>query len=247
MEEIIQYNSVKQCNSEKQGENIMGQITITLPDKLEEEVRDKVRKGGYGSISDFLRDAIKNEFSMRPTYWERFVAVHVLENNKLLKQLANDSDWGNDELLEAMRRGYASRYIGAELSVSYDELPRSGTDFVQDILEMYAALQHGYDENGDGDTELGKLVEFEGFDGNAGDGYLGFTNFLVDNGRFAHVRPLDKIAHLNSHSRVNDMYERMLNEYKAIKATRNPYEFKSLSLDEVKRVLDARTHPEFRS
>jgi uncharacterized protein YfbU (UPF0304 family) len=225
----------------------MGQLTITLPDELEDEVRNKVRQGKYGSVSDFVRDAIKNELSLRPTYWERFIAVHVLENNKLLKQLADDPEWGSDELLEAMKRGYTNRYAEAHNLVYDDELPCSETDFVQDTLEMYAALQHGYDKNGNGDPKLAEDVLFEGFDGNATDGYLGFTSFLVDNGRFAHVRPLDKTPHLNSHgSHVVDMYRRMLEEYNAIKATWDRFEYKALSLDEVKRILDAQIHPEHR-
>lgn len=224
----------------------MKQLTITLPDELEDEVRTKVRQGNYGSVSDFVRDAIKNELSRRPTYWERFIAVQVLENNRLLKQLTNDQSWGEDELLEALRRGYASQYANANMLVEYDELPRSGADFVKDVLEMYGELQRSYDAHGNGDTKLGEQVEFEGFDGNAGDGYLGFASFLVDNGLYTYVRPLDKVAHLNSHSMVNDMYRRMLDVYLAIKASRTRHEYRVLSLDEVKRILAARTHPDYR-
>jgi uncharacterized protein YfbU (UPF0304 family) len=224
----------------------MGQLTITLPDELENEVRDKVRQGKYGSVSDFVRDAIKNELSLRPTYWERFIAVQILENNKMLKELTKDQNWGSDELLEALRHGYSSCYADAGTLVYYDELPRGGTDFVYGVLEMYAALQHGYDASGSNDPELAKEVEFEGFDGNAGDGYLGFVNFLVDNGRFTYVRPLDKIAHLNSHSEVNSEYLRMLNEYKSIKSTKSRYGHEPLGLDEVKQIIEARVHPESR-
>jgi uncharacterized protein YfbU (UPF0304 family) len=224
----------------------MGQLTITLPDDLEEEVRDTVRKGKYGGVSDFVRDAIKNELTHRPSYWERFIAVQVLENNKLLKQIAQDQNWGSDELLEAMRSGYTSRYSDASNLVSYDELPKESANFVMDVLEMYGELQRGFDLHGKGNPELAKKVEFEGFDGNAGDGYLGFTSFLVDNGRFTYVRPLDKVPHLNSHSHVNSVYRRMVDEYYAIKASREPYEYNVMSLDEVKRVLAARIHPDYR-
>jgi uncharacterized protein YfbU (UPF0304 family) len=224
----------------------MGQLTITLPDELEVEIREAVRDGKYGSVSDFARDAFKGELSGRPTYWERFLTVHVLENNKMLKQLTDDQNWGSDELLEALRRGYPNRYSDAHGLVYYEGITLEDTDFVQSVLEMYRALQRGYDSSGVEDEQLAKDVIFEGFDGNAGDGYLGFTNFLVDNGRFATVRPLDKIPHLNSHSMVNDMYRRMLDEYKTIMAKKERWHMESLTLDEVKRVVAAQIHPENR-
>ncbi|HET8670891.1 MAG TPA: YfbU family protein [Candidatus Saccharimonadales bacterium] len=225
----------------------MGQLTITLPDDLEEEIREAVRYGKYGSVSDFARDAFKGELSGRPSYWERFLAVHVLENNKMLKQLTEDGNWGSDELLGALRWGYPNRYADAHGLVQYEGLSLEDTDFVQSVLEMYRALQHGYDSSGVVDEELAKDVLFEGFDGNGGDGYLGFTNFLVDNGYFATVRPLDKIPHLNSHSSVNDMYRRMLDEYKAIKAaSKDRWHMKPMALDDVKRVLAAQVHPDNR-
>lgn len=224
----------------------MGQFTVTLPDDLEKEVRDKVRKGNYATVSDFVRDAIKNELSDRPTYWERFIASAVLENNKLLKAASGKNDWESDELLTALQRGYVGQYNQAEYLVSHDTLTQEGTKFVCDVLEMYGELQRGYDMHGHKDVKLGKAVEFEGFDGNAGDGYLGYASFLVDNGRFAFVRPLDKTPHLNSHHSVNAMYVRMLDEYLAIKEARPRYEYRELDLDEIKQILAAQVHPENR-
>lgn len=225
----------------------MGQITITLPDHLEREVRQAVSDGNHGGVSDFVRDAIKNELSGRPTYWERFMIVHLLENNKMLKKLTDDNDEPDPELLESFRRGYASKYAEAESIVSHGELTRGDTDFVYTVLEMYATLQAGFDASGSDDEKLAKKVIFEGFDGNAGDGYLGFTNFLVDNGRFTYVRPLDKVAHLNSHSQVNPMYRRMVREYEAIRdKKRDDFDMKPWSLEEVKRVIAAQIHPDYR-
>lgn len=225
----------------------MGQITITLPDTLEQEVRQAVKDGNHGGVSDFVRDAIKNELSGRPTYWERFMIVHLLENNKMLKKLTNDDNEPDEELLESFRRGYASKYAEAHGVVTHGELTRSDTDFVYTVLEMYGTLQASFDASGSNDQELAKQVIFQGFDGNAGDGYLGFTNFLVDNDRFTYVKPLDKIPHLNSHSQVNPMYRRMVREYEAIhnKKLEN-FDLKPWSLAEVKRVIAARIHPEYR-
>lgn len=225
----------------------MGQITITLPDDLEDQVREAVKTGLHGGISDFVRDAIKNELSRRPTYWERFLIVQALESNKILKKLAGDEDMPSDELIESFRRGYASKYSEANDIVSYGELTRADTDFVYDVLDMYGVLQTSFEASGSSDAKLAKATLFEGFDGNASDGYLGFTNFLVDHDRFTYVKPLDKTPHLNSHSQVNPMYRRMLREYYALrKKKREDFNFKPWSLEEVKRVIDAQIQPENR-
>ena len=242
---MIMLNSVTMLNT--RGDLTMKQLTITLPDELEDEVRSAVREGKHGSISDFVRDAIKNELLARPPYWMRFIAAQVLENNKLLKQLAKDTNWGGDELLAALQRGYIGDYGEAELLVAHDELPPEGTEFVHDVLGMYGELQRGYDEHGKGDPELGKQVLFKGFDGNAGDGYLGYTNFLIDNGKYSYVRPLDKVSHLNSHSsHVVEMYRRMLGAYQAVQNSRKRFEYRVLTLDEVKQILAEQIHPENR-
>jgi uncharacterized protein YfbU (UPF0304 family) len=224
----------------------MGQLSITLPDDLELEIRQQVRQGNYGSVSDFARDAFKGQLSNRPGYWERFIAVQVLENNKLLKQIAENGNWGGEELLSALTSGYVGDYHLAEQLVYNDVLPVEGSEFVHDVLGMYGELQRGFDQSGSDDKGLAEDVVFMGFDGNAGDRYLGYCNFLVDNGNYTYVRPLDKTHHLNSHSMVNDIYRRMLEVYKPIKDAHRQSTYKPLTLDEVKRVVEAQTHPDNR-
>lgn len=224
----------------------MAQLTITLPDDLEDEIRKTVRKDGYGSISDFIRDAIKSELSQKPRYWERVITTLVLENNKLLKTMVNETDIEDDELLTAFKNGYTTDYYNVENIASRDELNKDDANFVMDVLEMYGELQRGC-EVYKLDDETAKKTLFEGFDGNAGDGYLGYTNFLIDNGRFTYVKPLDKTPHLNSHSPVNAIYSRMLDEYKKIKRTKDPYSHEVLTKKEIKIIIDARVHPENRS
>lgn len=222
----------------------MGQFTITLSDELEHEVRTAVRRGEFDSVSDFVRDAIKANLSNRPSYWERFIAAMTLENNKLLKeQLDKKHTWSGDELLVSLQDGYLSRYNEAENIVSRNELSVESARFVEDVLSMYGELQRAYDLHSK-DEKLGEQVLFEGFDGNAGDGLLGYTSFLADHGLFTFIRPLDKVPHLNSHSQVNSIYERMLDQYKSIKAARGHYNV--LTLEEVDSILQARIHPENR-
>lgn len=224
----------------------MAQFTITLPDELEEEVRSTVANDNYSSVSDFVRDAIKEKLSEKPKYWERVITTLVLENNKMLQALTGGKEVEEDELLSALKRGYSSNYFDIESIAARDELPREGADFVMDVLEMYATLQRACEAH-----RMDKIVQdevmFEGFDGNAGDGFLGYTNFLVDNGRFAYVKPLDKTPHLNSHSPVNDVYRRMLSAYKRIKNSHDRFGMKPLSPEEVQEIIAERIHPQYRN
>jgi uncharacterized protein YfbU (UPF0304 family) len=226
----------------------MGQLTITLSDDLEKEVREAVSKGDYGSVSDFIRDAIRLELSQKPRYWERAALVLSLENNLMLKKLVNEDEIENNELLDALRKGYSYDYYSIESIVAQDELDIEGARFVIDVLDMHASLQHATEVH-NMSNEIKEEVVFRGFDGNAGDGYLGYTNFLVDNGRYTYVKPLDRVPHLNSHSIVNEIYERMLSAYKPIrKAKARDYAARNqvLSASEVKQIVDEQTHPENR-
>lgn len=225
----------------------MGQFTITLPDNLEREVREAVLNGDYGSVSDFIRDAIRLELSQKPRYWERTGLVLSLENNIMLKKLVGDPDLEHNELLDALRKGYTSEYYGAEEIARRDELDAEGTQFVIDVLNMYSSLQYAANVH-NMDDEIKDDVIFPGFDGNAGDGYLGYANFLVDNGSFTNVKPLDVTPHLNSHTMVNEIYERMLSAYKPIfrsKIHGSPRDL-VLTPEEVKRILNEQIHPENR-
>lgn len=226
----------------------MGQLTITLPDSLENEVRAIVASGSYGSLSDFMRDAIRLELSQKPRYWERAALVLSLENNLMLKEIVDENKLEKNELLEALRRGYSSNYYDIEYIASHDELDSKGADFVMNVLDMHSALQHAAEVHGM-DKKIQDQVVFRGFDGNAGDGFLGYTNFLVDNGRYTYVKPLDSIPHLNSHSMVNEMYERMLSSYIPIrKAKARNYGARDqvLTAMEVIEILDKQIHPENR-
>jgi len=223
----------------------MGQLTITLPSDLEREIRETVGSQGYGSISDFARDAIKEKLTQRPKYWERVILTLALENNKLLRTIADDSSLEGSELLSALQNGYATNYFDIENIARRDELPKEGAEFVMDTLGMYGELQRSVDVH-KLSKEIADQTLFEGFDGNAGDGYLGYANFLVDNGRFSYVKPLDKTPHLNSHSQVNDLYRRMLEEYKNIKGSKPLCAYEVLTRLEVERILGAQIHPENR-
>ncbi len=216
----------------------MGQLTVTLSDELEQQVRDYANTNGYNSVSDFVREVVSKTTSGRPSYWERSYLAHLMQIEKL-----QGADI-NDMLLDALKNGYSKFYSPTEYSVSRDEMPEEEMEFVMQVLEMYRDLQWSYRESKEKDAEVEKAVIFPGFDGNAGDGHLGFLQFLIKHDRYTTVEPLDKGYPINSHMQVTGMYQRMLREYKTIE--QEPYEHRPFTLDEIKRILNASIHPESR-
>jgi uncharacterized protein YfbU (UPF0304 family) len=216
----------------------MGQLTITLSDELEQKVRQYAHENGYDSVSDFMREVASKATSGRPSYWERTYLAHLMEIKKLL---GADID---EKLLDALKNGYPKFYPSEGYHVTKKELSEEDMEFVMQVLEMYRDLQYGYRESAEKDSEIEKTVIFEGFDGNAGDGHLGFLHFLVKHDLYTYVKPLDKGHAINSHSHVTSIYQRMLAEYKSIKPKN--FDPRPLTLAEIKQVLDTRIHPENR-
>lgn len=217
----------------------MGQLTITLPDELETKVRKHSREGNYDSVSDFVREVILRATSERPTYWERAHLVYLME---IKQRLGEDV---NEELLDALRDGYPKHYSLLDNHILRDELADEEVEFVHNVLQMYADLQSSYNQSKKKDLNIKKNISFPGFDGNAGDGHLGYLSFLVKHGRYTYVKPLDKGDAINSHMTITSMYERMLSKYNQIK--RGVFDREPLTLDQISTIIKEQIHPEHRS
>lgn len=218
----------------------MGQITITLPDELEIKIREYARSNDYSSVSDFIRDAAVKQIERRPSYWERVMLVQLME----LKEAQGLEV--NDELIDALKGGYPIYYSDSEYAVTENEMPHKEARFVQDVLEMHRDLQWSYRKSGVIDKEIARDVLFRGFDGNAGDGHLGFYRFLLKHGYFTTVE-LVYPNEPNSHMTVTGIYERMLPVYREVRKSHdNRFEFKPLTIDQIQRVLYEKIHPENR-
>ncbi len=222
----------------------MGQITITLPDELENSIRGYVANRGYDSISDFIREASSNALYDSPSFWERTMLIKLME----LQKQAGISI--NEEALSALIGGYSIFYPKTDIGPN-DEMSNEDMRFVMDILDLYRWLQFSYKQLGENakTDKLGEDVKFNGFDGNAGDGYLGFARFLKENGRWSDLELASGNDDLNSHMPVNDVYRRMLTEYKKYKWRGMEDDFsgpKPLTLEQLQAIIDARIHPENR-
>lgn len=221
----------------------MGQITITLPDTLENEIRKYVREKKYDSISDFVREIASQATSGRPSFWERVILVNLMQVKKTLGEEVND------EMLDALIGGYHIFYPKSGQIASEQEMPYKDMKFVMDVLDMYRWLQFSYSELGTKDDILADSVKFDGFDANASDGYFGFTRFLVEHDRWADLEISSLSDNYNSHMPNGDIYQRMLDVYEKYrwKGVQDDISGpKALTLDQLKEVIDGQIHPENR-
>lgn len=211
----------------------MKQLTITLPEDLEEKVRQYAKTNHYDSISDFIRESLSEKISGKISYFERCLLVEVLE---IRKNMGLET---SEELLSSLKNGYQNVYNSLlESRVANHEMLDTDQEFVYKVLDMYSDLQISYERSNNKNEEIKKNLSFPGFDGNSDDGFNHFVNFLAQNGRYKYVKPLDGGFSPNSHSSSSvGMYERMLNEYSKIKKEQKDGEV--LTLDEIDKVLKA--------
>ncbi len=116
---------------------------------------------------------------------------------------------------------------------------------VVDILDMWSFIEHTYGQLSNEQKEklevdaapFGKDPKFQGFDGNNETEYMGTAMFLVNElDRFQEF----KGRSFNSHCPSIDMHHRML---KAFEPIRKKLANKSLSLDDLTKILKEKVHP----
>lgn len=221
----------------------MGQITITLPDTLENEIRKYVREKKYDSISDFVREIASQATSGRPSFWERVILINLMQIKKTLGEEVND------EMLDALIGGYHIFYPKSGQIAYEHEMPYQDMKFVMDVLDMYRWLQFSHRELGIKDGKLADKVKFDGFDANASDGYFGFTRFLIEHDRWTDVETSSLSDNYNSHMPNSEIYQRMLDVYEEYRWKGIQDDIsgpKVLTLDQLKEIIGAQVHPENR-
>lgn len=119
------------------------------------------------------------------------------ENRMWAETLRSGNKWLYDQLLERIS----------------PVLSDAKADFVLSVMEMYAALQSGYDRLEDKSGIEARQIEFEGFDGNNESEYLSFTEDLVRHRRYKHV--LGDYA-INSHGHTKSVYGRMVQQWEQL-------------------------------
>lgn len=198
----------------------MAQITVSISDELERDLRDFANKNGYATLSALVSDAIRDKLKGDgPDYWQRVSMVLQLKNNQLLetlvgeKELVEGKDWQMSQTYDVLRSGYAGDYRNEFEYVSRDEFSKARATFVYDILDAYRDLQWSAKELGD--DNLVTETRFPGFDGNRDYEELGYVRHLVGNGRWEMVEPVDKSY--NSHG-AEPNYRAMIERHKEVRS-----------------------------
>lgn len=145
---------------------------------------------------------------------------------------ANKDDYEKHQ--DILESGYVARYGDVVHVASYGEVSPDDTSFVEDVLDMFGALQR-FEQDG-GKVADRYWMDFKGFDGNGEPELMGYARFVVEREkRWEYLG----IKNFNSHSPMRDVYGRMLEVWHAIDAAKRH----SLTADQVEAILAAVKYP----
>lgn len=163
----------------------------------------------------------------------QFERLSLLNQYQLLA--AADPRGGWNKNVAILQGGYSARY--PEIFEALDpEMPEEDCRFVQDVLDMFDALQRPYV---DSKSDVPDAFLFAGFDGNNEGAELRYTQFLRETeGRWSYVKVSG--SDLNSHFPVKETYRRMMVEWQGQGSSH------TLTKNQLDAVAKARTHPDNR-
>lgn len=207
----------------------MSQITISLPDELVDRCRALSDQEGYSTLSDFVREALRNrvERTITPSYTERVILNLLLEVQDKL-----EGNTSNKLFREAIENGFKSEYSFYMTQLAYkDEFEPNKARFVYDVFQCYEEIQRSAVELKD--KELTKKVIFPGYDGNNETDYMAFAQFLVKREQYAHLDGAGE--NMNSHFMTIHYYGQMLERWRRISQNKSlPIQF---TKEEIKLIL----------
>jgi len=179
------------------------------------------------SAEDMLcSPSLTNTVDMELSKIQRLI---LFNQHAILAELVKSNSSHHEKMKEVYRSGYVVNYDDDFQHFS-DELDRSKSSLVIDVLDMYSAIQRSADQIGGLDSDS---YRFPGFDGNNETSYMAYARFVVETeGRFANL----KIESFNSHMRSLKAYKRMVDVWNS-KGTSGRY---NLSEEEIEEVMDAR-------
>lgn len=168
------------------------------------------------------------------THKDRVMLSLVLQ---ILEKLDPDGAEYLQKYRTAIESGYELHYNDLE-HIYKDTRSVDECKEVLNILDMFRALKFSYDALAPDEQSTIKPrdISFFGFDGNNETKQFGYADYFINTlGRYEELSSID----LNSHMPSLPVYGRMLAEYEQTAKH-------DLSLDEIRRVADARIHPDNR-
>jgi uncharacterized protein len=173
----------------------------------------------------------------------------------VLPEGANDVDGDLEYQLERakiLEEGFAGEYW-LEVAGLRTELSKRDCGRVSDILQMFRVITFSIDhlekEGTPVDEQLAFQLEFRGFDHNDSlEGHMAtYVEYQMSDDRWSELQPqVERNDRGNSHSRMLDIYARMLAEFRRVMEGRkrgfDRYDY-LLTLDELQQIADAQVHP----
>lgn len=246
----------------------MPSITLRLDDTTKEELEALARSRGQ-NLSDLIRSALDG-LLLRNADLDRLditprslTAVErqqlALLHRILARLVGNDNDVDGDKEYQLKRaqvleEGFVSEYATEFLGIT-PELSALDSRFVLDVLDLFSITTSSLKKlRMDGaavDDALARALRFDGFDANdARESHmLAYAQHLFGEGRWSDLLP-DLNDNGNSHRRMTEVYQRMLDEHAVIKAERARERGRHdafLGAEELQRLSDARVHPSHRN
>lgn len=178
------------------------------------------------------------EAPFSPSKAERLILIMLAE----LLEKAGESELNPTFIKDALYRGH-DWAIDWELPgiMASEPKPREAVTEVADILDMWLILEETYEALGQDDKDaVGRPVRFPGFDGNRESAHASIARFMVKiPGRFDSYkgRSVDGgVMRLGA-------YRRMLEVFLPMRPIRGERHF---NVGELKQILAAETHPDYR-
>jgi len=159
---------------------------------------------------------------------------------KILEHLDPDNADHYVKMQEVLENGYELEYGPKTEHIRELGMSEEACTFVIKVMSMYDAIQRSYSTVGDQTGISEDATVFAGFDGNNEAEYLAYVRFLMErDDKFTYLKVGGD--NLNSHSPTLEMYRRMKTEWEQLD------EKYDLSSDELRRVVNARFHPNMRA
>jgi uncharacterized protein YfbU (UPF0304 family) len=230
---------------------------VSLSEYIRDLLMEAIVPVGEERESDHSEEAAPESMSL----FERQVlsTLHRILGH-VLPEDANDVDGDLEyQLMRAriLEEGFTGEYW-YETTGFRTELSKRDCRRVSDFLQMFRIITYSIDHLEKDvtpvDPELARRLQFEGFDHNDSlESHMAdYVEFLMrDDQKWTELRPqLERHDNGNSHTPTLDTYTRMLAEYRRVMDGRERGYSRLdylLSLDELKQVADAQTHPANRS